>query len=172
MAEQQAAVPPVEHSSESSKLAAVADFLAHRQRRENDGATRYYLSGSDGNERVELTEQLFDVLKRAAEALRRGQSVSLLRRDQEITTQQAADLLGLSRPTVVKLIDEGVLEANIPGAVRRKLRLSDVLAYRERLHAERSDFIAESSAEYCDVDEEDIAQALSEVREERRRRLT
>lgn len=167
MAEQHVATPPMEHSSESSKLAAVADFLAHKQRRKNDDATRYYLSGSDGNERVELTEELFDVLKRAAEALRRGQSVSLLRRDQEITTQQAADLLGLSRPTIVKLIDDGALEANIPGAVRRKLRLSDVLAYKERLHADRSAFIAESSDEYTDIDEDDIAQALSEIRGER-----
>ena len=172
MIEQDAATPPMERSSESSKLAAVVDFLAHKQHRENDDATRYYPYGADGAGRVELTEDLFDVLKRAAEALRRGQSVSLLRRDQEITTQQAADLLGLSRPTIVKLIDGGALEANVPGAVRRKLLLRDVLAYRESLHADRSAFIVESSAEYSDVDEEDAAEALSEVREERQRRLT
>ena len=47
--------------------------------------------------------------------------------DQEISTQQAAEILGLSRPTVVRLIDEGKLDAHVPGTVRRKLRLAQEL---------------------------------------------
>ncbi|UVI36655.1 excisionase family DNA-binding protein [Brevibacterium spongiae] len=172
MIEADAISVPAEDSAESDKLAAVVDFIAHKQRRTDGSSARYYLSGADGADRVELTEELFDVLKRAAEGLRKGQSVSLLRRDQEITTQQAADLLGLSRPTIVKLIDTGDLEANVPGSVRRKLRLADVVAYRDKLHIERSDFIAESSYEYQDVDVEESAEALSELREERRNHLS
>ncbi|WP_420097627.1 excisionase family DNA-binding protein [Brevibacterium sediminis] len=172
MVESDAVTVPTGDSADDGKLAAVLDFIAHKQRREDGSSGRYYLSGADGTDRVELTEELFDVLKRAAEGLRKGQSVSLLRRDQEITTQQAADLLGLSRPTIVKLIDEGELEANVPGSVRRKLRLVDVVAYRDRLHIERSDFIAESSYEYQDVDEEEGAEALSEIRQERRNHLS
>lgn len=168
MVESDAVVSPGEGSAESGKLAAVVDFLAHKQRREDGALDRYYLTGPDGTDRVELTEELFDVLKRAAEGLRQGQSVSLLRRDQEITTQQAAELLGLSRPTVVKLIDAGTLEANVPGSVRRKLRLADVMSYRDQLHAERSDFISESSYKYRDVDEADSAEALAELRQDRR----
>lgn len=66
--------------------------------------------------------------KQVVQALSHGQSISILTRDQEISTQQAAEILGLSRPTVVKLIDSGELTAHVPGAVRRKLRLADVLA--------------------------------------------
>ena len=153
MVESDAVTVPAEGNAEADKLAAVVDFIAHRQRRDDGTGARYYLTGADGADRVELTEELFEVLKRAAEGLRQGQSVSLLRRDQEITTQQAAELLGLSRPTIVKLIDAGELEAKVPGSVRRKLRLADVVAYRDQLHIERSDFIAESSYEYQDVSE-------------------
>ncbi|MGC2940952.1 MULTISPECIES: excisionase family DNA-binding protein [unclassified Brevibacterium] len=172
MIESDAVAVSAEDSAEDGKLAAVVDFIAHKQRREDGVSGRYYLSGADGTDRVELTEELFDVLKRAAEGLRKGQSVSLLRRDQEITTQQAADLLGLSRPTIVKLIDAGELEANVPGSVRRKLRLADVVAYRDQLHIERSDFISESSYEYQNVDEGESAEALSEIRQERRNHLS
>lgn len=130
----------------------VLDFVrAHTSRHGTAPAAQFFLSGSDVQDRVELTEELFLLLRQAAEALGSGRSVSLLARDQEITTQQAADLLGLSRPTVVKLIDDGELEAHVPGSVRRKLRLADVLNYRSRLHARRTDFIAESSREYGDT---------------------
>jgi len=92
------------------------------------------------------------------------ESISILARDQEISTQQAAEILGLSRPSVVKLIDEGELSAHVPGAVRRKLRLADVLAYRKELRTRHDQFITETSAEYDDVDADEVAELLDESR--------
>ena len=97
------------------------------------------------------------------QALSNGQSISILARDQEITTQQAADILGFSRPTVVRLIDEGELSAHVPGTVRRKLLLVDGLAYREELLARRNEFITESSTAY-DQDQTDMAALLADAR--------
>jgi len=133
-------------------------------------APTFYLSGPDEHDRIELNEQLFRILRDVAEALSQGQSVSVIARDKEISTQQAAELLGISRPTVVKLIEQGELDATIPGAQRRKLRLADVLAYRDRLRKARNDFIAESSAAYADVDPDEAAALLDEVRAARRAR--
>jgi excisionase family DNA binding protein len=57
--------------------------------------------------------------------------VHLLTDDDELTTQHAADILGLSRTYVVRLIDQGNLPAHMVGTHRR-LRANDVIAYRAR----------------------------------------
>lgn len=77
-----------------------------------------------------------------------GGAVRLVAADAELTTQQAADLLGMSRTYVVRLIDSGKLPAHLVGTHRR-LRAVDVLAYRTR----RSERIAAVRA----VTEADIA---------------
>ncbi|MGD7708278.1 excisionase family DNA-binding protein [Microlunatus sp. Y2014] len=157
--------PP--RAEEAERLADVVSFIeAHEQRHGAILASRFYLSGPSEHDRVELTEQLHAILKEAARALSCGQSISILARDQEISTQQAAEILGLSRPTVVRLVDQGELPAHVPGKSRRKLRLTDVLAFRDELHARRSTFVADSSAE-CEGDRDerdDVSRLLEEAR--------
>lgn len=62
--------------------------------------------------------------------LARGDAPSVLNRDQEITTQAAADLLNVSRPTFVKMLEDGKIPFHRIGTHRR-LKLADVLSYRE-----------------------------------------
>lgn len=151
-------------ASDADELAKVLSFIEAHETRHGAIEPSFFLSGAGENDRVELTEQVHEVLKRVVQALSHGQSISILTRDQEISTQQAAEILGLSRPTVVRLIEDGELQAYVPGAVRRKLRLADVLAYREELRARRNRFITESSAEFDDVDEDEVAKLLAEAR--------
>jgi excisionase family DNA binding protein len=153
-------------ASDADELAKVLSFLEAHEARHGAIEPSFFLSGAGENDRVELTEQVHEVLKRVVHALSRGQSISILTRDQEISTQQAAEILGLSRPTVVRLIEDGELQAYVPGAVRRKLRLADVLAYREELRARRNRFITESSDEFADVDddEDEVGKLLAEAR--------
>lgn len=150
---------------ETDELTTVLSFLeAHEARHGTTPAPAYFLSGAGEHEQVELTDQLHAILKQVVQALSRGQSISILTRDQEISTQQAAEILGISRPTVVRLINDGELTAHIPGAERRKLRLADVLAYREELRERRNRFITDSAAAYDDADPEDVAELLRQAR--------
>ena len=152
--------------NDADELAKVRSFIdAHDARHGTEPA--FFLSGASEHDRVELTEQLHEILERVVHALSHGQSISILTRDQEISTQQAAEILGLSRPTVVRLIEDGELHAHVPGAVRRKLRLADVLGYREELRARRNRFITESSAEFDHVDDDEVSDLLADARRER-----
>ena len=84
---------------------------------------------------------LIEILKQMAE----GNAVSLLPVEPEITTQQAADLLCVSRPYLVGMIEKGELPARMVGNQRR-LPLKDVLVYRRENQAKRKQALDELSA--------------------------
>ena len=79
---------------------------------------------------LELPDSLRDLLLRGIHELRRGNRVSLLSFGRLLTTQQAAELLGMSRPYLVRLLEQSELPFEMVGTHRR-LRLDDVLAYRQ-----------------------------------------
>jgi excisionase family DNA binding protein len=83
-----------------------------------------------------LPSEVRQVLANVVEALRRGQAITLAPHAQRLTTQQAADLLGISRPTLVKLLETGKIPFEVPGRHRR-IRLADLLAYQAVSSAER-----------------------------------
>jgi excisionase family DNA binding protein len=57
--------------------------------------------------------------------------------DEEVGAQEAAAILNLSRPTVVKFLDEGRIPSRKPGKHRR-VRMSDLIAFRARLEEDRA----------------------------------
>ncbi|MBU6214209.1 MAG: excisionase family DNA-binding protein [Actinomycetales bacterium] len=126
-------------------------------------AEQLRLTNSASGGQVALPPQVVNALREVADALSNGQAVTIARDDAVIGTQRAADILGLSRPTVVALIERGELQAHVPGSVRRRLRLADVLAYKAELFECRTAFIAESSAMFEPVD--DMEQLIAEARE-------
>ena len=93
------------------------------------------VSGPNGEQLV-LPPEVFEVLRGVVEAMASGQAVTIAPVHQRLTTQEAADLLGVSRPTLVKLLEAGEIPFEQPGRHRR-VRLVDVLAYRSRASIER-----------------------------------
>jgi excisionase family DNA binding protein len=78
-----------------------------------------------------LPEALKRILKVGIEYIAEKHPVALIAADDEIGTQEAADLLGVSRPYLVKLLDHGVISSRKVG-VQRRTKVSDVLEYKER----------------------------------------
>jgi excisionase family DNA binding protein len=95
------------------------------------------LLGPDG-QTVPLPMEAYQVLVKVAESMRAGKAIMVAPLDQRLTTQEAANFLGISRPTLVKLLDQGEISYERPAAGRhRRVRLNDVLDYQRRKRAER-----------------------------------
>jgi excisionase family DNA binding protein len=94
------------------------------------------LLGPDGDQ-VPLPEEVYRVLVSVVEALREGKVITVMPQTQRLTTQEAADFLGISRPTLVKLLEQGKIPYDQPGRHRRIL-FSDLLRYVEQRHQERA----------------------------------
>lgn len=99
------------------------------------------LLGADGETR-EIPASAFHALKLVVQGMARGQTMTLVPHGKELTTQEAADLLHVSRPHLVKLLDEGTIPHYKVGSHRR-VRIEDVLDYRERRAGIRRDKLDE-----------------------------
>jgi excisionase family DNA binding protein len=78
--------------------------------------------------------------------LAQGHGVAIVRYGRELSTQQAADLLGVSRPFLTRMIDRGELPASKVGTHRR-VALDDVLRYREERGEKRRSILRDMVAE-------------------------
>lgn len=103
--------------------------------REGGPARRAALIGPDG-QRVDVPAQVYEALLEVVSAMRSGQAVTVAPHAMRLTTQQAADLLGISRPTLVRLLESDQIPFEKPGRHRR-VRLADVLTYRDRMSVGR-----------------------------------
>lgn len=124
-----------------------------------------------GSTQVPLPPELRGLLADVVRSMRRGQAVTLAPLGQQLTTQQAADLLGISRPTLIKLLEEGRIPFETPGRHRR-LRLADVLAFQELRRNEQREALRALAQEGQDLDlyatpPEGFEAALTESRRKR-----
>lgn len=121
---------------EGTELAEVVDFVAALAGKGvGVPAPRPALVAADGA-KLELPEPLFEALVQVATAMAHGQAVTVMPRSKLLTTQEAADLLGISRPTLVRLLEAGEMPFQHHGRHRR-VRLADLLAYQERMSRQR-----------------------------------
>ncbi len=94
------------------------------------------VTDADQEQPIELPPGAVLLLMDILEAMAAGQGVTLIPENAELTTVQAADVLNVSRPFLIKLLEEKALPCRKVGAHRR-IRMEDVMAYKARIDADR-----------------------------------
>lgn len=116
-------LPPAEREAD---LASVATALH---------ASQATLVGPDGA-RLPLPDEVYRVLQNVVDAMAHGLAITIAPHNTQLTTQEAADLLGISRPTLVRLLEDGEIPFQRRGRHRRVM-LADVVAYQQRARTRR-----------------------------------
>jgi len=95
------------------------------------------LRGSNGeSDDLVLPGHVLQILLDVLSEMSKGNAISLIPHHQEVSTQEAANLLNVSRPFLVGLLEKGEIPFRKVGAHRRVL-LTDVIAYKEQTDTRR-----------------------------------
>jgi excisionase family DNA binding protein len=103
------------------------------------------LVGPDG-ERLDLPETVYRLLKGIVKNMQQGRTMMLVPEQAHLTTQKVANMLGVSRPHVIKLLDSGAIPFHKTGSHRRIL-LKDTLAYAKDRDTKRKNVLDEIAKE-------------------------
>lgn len=131
---------PVRPSEQDVRLARRSSSELSRLTQRND--VRITISAGADEAAVAIPEIAFRMLEAILQEMAQGHAVALSPVDQEVSTQKAADLLNVSRPYFIKLLESGKLPFSRVGTHRR-VRLADVLAFKARMEAEAERAYAE-----------------------------
>lgn len=91
----------------------------------------------DNEERILVPKRVFQLWRDIMEYLAAGSGISVLKSDTYISTQLASEILNLSRPSIIKLLENGDIPFKMAGSHRRIL-LSDVVHYQIRTKESRT----------------------------------
>lgn len=141
-------LPP---SERESTVARTSKQLLSRYAHEDQPLTLRVMD-AEHEEPIELPAGAVTLLMDILGAMAAGQGVTLIPEDAELTTVQAADMLHVSRPFLIKLLEEGQIPYHKVGKHRR-IRLEDVMNYKRSIDQQREAVLDQLSA---DAQEQDM----------------
>ncbi len=100
---------------------------------------------SEPEETVEVPLAAFRLLADVLTEMARGNAVTLIPVHAELTTQEAADLLNVSRPFMIELVEKGLIPHRKVGTHRR-IQFQDLMTYKQKIDADRLNALEELSA--------------------------
>lgn len=127
---------PAETKMASEAVAAMAKAMT------KEGALPVTVRRDGAEVEIELPSAIGQAVLDLLAHIARGEMVTFVPYGAELTTQQAADLLNVSRPFLTKLLEKGEIEFHRVGTHRR-IRADHLLRYKERRDRERANAMKE-----------------------------
>lgn len=101
--------------------------------------------------RIKIPGKAFEHLREILQSMAEGKTVSLIDNEEELTTQEAADILNISRPYLVKLLESGEIPFTKVGKHRR-VRFEDMNAYKKKCQRARQRRLRELAKQAQELD--------------------
>ncbi len=101
------------------------------------------------NEKIKIPFRSLQLLSDILKAMSEGKPISIVPVATEITTQKAAEILGCSRPYLIKLLERGEIQYTKVGKHRR-IMFEDIIAYRQKMKEQQKQHLVD----IMDFDEE------------------
>lgn len=144
LAEIQDAGPPsaadTELALESSRR--LAKFLTSKP---NDSLQIHIESENERSESIAIPVTAFLLLKSILTEMAKGNAVTLIPVHAELTTQQAAQILNVSRPFLIEQLEKGIIAYRKVGTHRRVM-FKDLMDYKQRMDKNRLNALEQLSA--------------------------
>jgi excisionase family DNA binding protein len=129
-------LPPTE---QDSTIARSSKQLLSRYAREHHSLTLRVID-AEQDEAIELPAGAVAMLMDILGVMAAGQGITLIPENAELTTVQSAEILNVSRPFLIKLLEEGKIPYRKVGKHRR-VRMEDVMNYKKAIDQEREDLL-------------------------------
>ena len=109
------------------------------------------LSDSSSTKKIVLPAYAIKILSDILTQMSKGNAVTLVPIHAELTTQEAADLLNVSRPFIIKLLEDGKISYKMVGT-RRKILFKNLMLYKETMYHARLKTLDDLSKDAQDLD--------------------
>ncbi|MDX8354835.1 helix-turn-helix domain-containing protein [Cognatiyoonia sp. IB215182] len=140
-------LPP---SAQEAAVARASGQLLSRYARDK-APLKLRVTDGEQAEPIELPAGAVALLMDILEAMAAGQGITIMPENAELTTVQAAEVLNVSRPFLIKLLDEQKIPHRKVGKHRR-IRMEDMMAYKASIDAERESVLDQLAAEAQEQD--------------------
>jgi excisionase family DNA binding protein len=141
---------PSENEQKEAKLAHDTLEGAFKYLEKEEGSHRVVLSVDEGVQ-VSVPESALKFLLKYLYSLSEGQAVSILPVESEMSTQQVADILNVSRPHLVKMLENDEIPYHRVGKHRR-IKATDLMKYKEQRDNEREDLLDDLASQAQELD--------------------